>query len=302
METPIKVHFWLLSVAVIYAANYIIAKSLMPTHFSPEGLIAVRVAMSTLLFWLVSLFYGRTEPLPTLRQHILLMRCAVTGVMINQLFFFKGLALTSTSHASLIMTATPILVLILSAFLLRQRPGSQQWVGIILGFIGAAWLVFQGSSGKTAGQSSVLGDVYILINAISYGLYLVWVKPLMLELAPMNITKWIFLYASPFLIFWGWNDVNDVNWGGIGLLDWMALAYVILFTTGLAYGLNALAIQKASPELVGSYIYLQPLLAIVICISLGLDQLSISSFTAGLFILLGVWLVSTRKKLFRLTH
>ncbi len=274
----------------------------MPTHFSPEGLIAVRVAMSTLLFWLVSLFYGRTEPLPTLRQHILLMRCAVTGVMINQLFFFKGLALTSTSHASLIMTATPILVLILSAFLLRQRPGSQQWVGIILGFIGAAWLVFQGSSGKTAGQSSVLGDVYILINAISYGLYLVWVKPLMLELAPMNITKWIFLYASPFLIFWGWNDVNDVNWGGIGLLDWMALAYVILFTTGLAYGLNALAIQKASPELVGSYIYLQPLLAIVICISLGLDQLSISSFTAGLFILLGVWLVSTRKKLFRLTH
>lgn len=274
----------------------------MPTHFSPEGLIAVRVAMSTLLFWLVSLFQGRTEPLPTLRQHILLMRCAVTGVMINQLFFFKGLALTSTSHASLIMTATPILVLILSAFLLRQRPGPQQWVGIILGFIGASWLVFQGSSGKTAGQSSVLGDVYILINALSYGLYLVWVKPLMSELSPMNITKWIFLYASPFLIFWGWNDVNDVNWGGIGLLDWMALAYVILFTTGLAYGLNALAIQKASPELVGSYIYLQPLLAIVISISLGLDQLGISSFTAGVLILLGVWMVSTRKKLFRLTH
>jgi drug/metabolite transporter (DMT)-like permease len=302
LETPVKVHFWLLSVAVIYAANYIIAKSLMPTHFSPEGLIAVRVAMSTLLFWLVSLFYGRKEPLPKLRQHILLMRCAVTGVMINQLFFFKGLALTSTSHASLIMTATPILVLILSAFILRQRPGPQQWVGIILGFIGAAWLVFQGSSGKTADQSSVLGDVYILINALSYGLYLVWVKPLMSELSPMNITKWIFLYASPFLIFWGWNDVNDVNWGGIGLLDWMALAYVILFTTGLAYGLNALAIQNASPELVGSYIYLQPLLAIVISISLGLDQLGFSSFTAGVLILLGVWLVSTRKKLFKLTR
>jgi drug/metabolite transporter (DMT)-like permease len=82
----------------------------------------------------------------------------------------------------------------------------------------------------------------------------------------------------------------------------MALAYVILFTTGLAYGLNALAIQKASPELVGSYIYLQPLLAIVVSISLSLDQLGISSFTAGVLILLGVWLVSTRKKLFRLTH
>lgn len=272
----------------------------MPSLFSPDGLIAVRVSSATVLFWLSSHLFFPRDRFPTIKQHMALFRCAVTGVMVNQLFFFKGLAITSPSHASLIMTATPILVLIISAFISRLRPGVQQWMGIVLGFAGAAWLITLSHQGEEPSQSSSLGDFFILINALSYGLYLVWVKPLVAELHPMTITKWVFLYASPFLLFWGWHDVAKVDWQHFETTDVLALAYVILFTTVLAYGLNALAIRKASPELVGSYIYFQPLLAIIISLVLGTDRLGIFTLIAGMLILIGVWLVSTRQRLMRL--
>ncbi len=288
-----RVHLYLWAVAFIYGANYTIAKSLMPEFFKPEALIAIRVSLAALLFILIDYWRNPHEPALTFSQHKRLFMCAVFGVMINQLFFFKGLSLTSPSHASLIMTATPILVLIISWLMLRLTVSWIKILGVLLGFSGAAWLIFQGETGISS-LASPLGDVFILINAASYGLYLVLAKPMMVDIHPIRLSKWVFVYASPFMLLVGLEDLMQVSWANFDLYVWMSIGYVILFTTVIAYALNALAIRLASPELVGSYIYLQPILAIVIALFLGKDKLGLLQVAAGCMIFLGVFMVSRR--------
>ena len=131
-------------VAVIYGLNYTIAKDVMPTYVKPFGFIVIRVTGTALLFWMVGLFtvketidradYGR------------LILAALFGVCINMLAFFKGLSLTSPINASVIMVNTPILVLILSAIILKERITATKVFGILIGLSGAVLLIVYGKS------------------------------------------------------------------------------------------------------------------------------------------------------------
>ena len=150
----------------------------MPDKIGPSGFIALRVIGGGLMFLLLrfSLKFERVDKKDFLR----LALCGLTGVAINQLCFFNGLAITSPVHASLIMTINPIFVLITSAILLGTIITSRKILGIALGGIGAVFLLLNTPESTTSNGPSLLGDILILINALSYGIYLVIVKPLAL--------------------------------------------------------------------------------------------------------------------------
>lgn len=285
----------LLSVALIYGANFIIAKSVMPDPIGPTSFIALRVIGATVLFWIVAV---RKIVLPERADWWRFLLCAITGVATNQLLFFNGLALTSPVNASIIMTSNPILVMVISAVVLKQRVTTNRVIGVALGAIGAIALLVL-SNQDSERTSSLEGDVYILLNSVSYACYLVMVKPLMTKYHPLDIVAWTFLIAIALVFPFGGMGLNAVSWSTLDTWQWFCVVFVIVCTTFLTYLFNILAIHRLSPTIASSYIYLQPVFAGIFALLLASVverdyTRDISWFKIGcaLIIVLGVWLVS----------
>ena len=126
-------------VSLIYGLTFTIAKDVMPTYINPYGFIVLRVFGATILFWMVS-FFIKTEKVQK-QDFPRIIACALFGVALNMLTFFKGLSYTSPISASVIMVSTPIIVLILSSIIMKERMQKRKVFGIILGLIGTAFLI-----------------------------------------------------------------------------------------------------------------------------------------------------------------
>jgi drug/metabolite transporter (DMT)-like permease len=211
------------------------------------------------------------------------------GVTANQLMFFNGLELTSTIHASIIMVTSPIIVSILSVIILKEKLRFTKVVGVLIGLIGAVTIIFQNKSG--AGNSGLLGDLLIFLNATSFGLYLILVKPLMSKYSPITVVKWVFTFGLIGVIPFGIYEINEVNWD-MGSNIIMKIGFVILFTTYLCYLFNIYGIKYVSPTVVSTYIYLQPVLTSFIAVFSGREEIEFISVLCSLMIFGGVYLVS----------
>lgn len=258
MSSLLRAHLALLLVNLIYGANYLIAKGLMPDLIEPSGFILLRVLGATAMFWAIRVLY-KHQPIAA-SDFLRLVLCGLFGVAGNQLFFFNGLNLTSPINASIIMTANPILVLIMASVLLGERIAGIRVMGIALGAAGAVWLILLSADGSKL-SGNWLGDVMILINAASYAVYLVLVKPLMQRYSPITVISWVFLIGSIFVLPFGWNQFWAIEWSSFSAGNLSAAAFVVIGTTFLAYLLNIFAIRLLSPSVVSSYIYLQPITA-----------------------------------------
>lgn len=275
-------HLALFGVNFIYGINYVVAKGLMPEVIGASGFILLRVLGAGLLFWALYAFRPERVSAPDLARAFL---CAFTGVALNQLMFFHGLMRTSPINASIIMVATPILVLILAGVLLRERITWPKAVGVALGAGGALALILAKPSGGPAGATA-LGDLLILINATSYGLFLVLVKPLMRKYSAVTVMAWCFLFGLLLVLPFGWGEMAAVQWSTLGTSHFMALGFVVVMVTFVAYLMNSWALARVSPTVVGTYIYLQPVLAAVLTwlfVRIGPERLGIpGTYQAGI--------------------
>ncbi len=247
----------LFMVNTIYAANYLVAKGIMPNYVQPSGFIFFRVGGAVMLFSILRFFIKEKVEKKDFGRLIL---AGLFGVAINQLFFFNGLNLTSPINASIIMTSNPILVLIISHIVLREVLTKMKILGVIIGAIGAVLLLLSTKSGNSV-HASVLGDLMVFINAMSYGVYLVIVKPLLSKYKPTTVIFWVFFFGFLFVLPFGFKQAIEVEWNALPVNVLRGVFYVIVFTTFLAYLLNIFALKIVSPSVSSTYIYLQPVLA-----------------------------------------
>lgn len=266
---------------------------MMPTYIQPFGFIFCRVLGALLLFALVASFYkDKIEK----KDFLLLALCGLFGVAGNQLMFFYGLNQTHPINAGIIMTSNPIMVLIASAFILKTRITYVKIAGLILGISGALMILLF-KKGFAFGSDTMVGDMFIFFNAMSYGIYLVIVKPLMSKYKPITVIKWVFMFGFLYVLPFGFYQFNEVVWSDFSTEIWLKFSFVIFCTTFLAYLFNIYGLKKLSPSVVSSYIYLQPLLAAFFAIWAGKDSFTWIKLIAAILIFSGVYLVSKPQKL-----
>lgn len=286
--------FALFFVNLLYGINYVVAKGLMPGVIGASGFIVLRVLGAALLFWPVWLLKREKVAWSDAGRLVL---CGISGVAVNQLMFFHGLMRTSPMHASIIMVATPILVLVLSGILIGERITRYKSLGVTCGAIGALMLIFLGNSSGV--ESSLLGDLFILINATSYAVFLVVVKPLMSKYSAITVMAWCFLIASVIVVPFGAHDLALVHWSALTHAQIGGLLFVVIMVTFVAYMLNTWALRFVQPSVAGTFIYLQPVLALVATLFLTSDSDLGLGWTQGLsalLIFMGVWLVGRRDR------
>ncbi len=293
MNNNTKAHLALVGTNLFFAINYTVVKYLINDGFIKSfSLNLVRVGVCSILLWILYIF----KPVKSRIQkedYGRFFLCALTGIAINQLFFIKGLSLTYSIHASLLMLATPILITIFAAWFLKERLTIMKIAGLTLGIIGAVILVSARSKAGTA-TNPFLGDIFIIINAISYTFYFILVKPLMQKYNAVVVIRMIFTMGFFIILPFCFQEFHDTVWQDFTPLAWANMAVLVLLGTFLAYVFNVYGIKILGASVAGTYIYSQPVVAAIIAMIVLGETLDIYKIVAGSLIALGVYL--TNKK------
>lgn len=293
MNSRVLALFAALGATTIYGMNHTIAKVIMPHYIGAFGFIMLRVVGAAILFWTVSLFTPKEKI--ERNDYLRIFLGALLGMCINMLMFFKGLQLSTPINSGVIVTLTPIIILILSAFFLKEKLTNLKFLGITLGFSGALLLILYGNASQVSNAPNIpLGNSMMLINSISYGAYLVIVKPLTKKYSTVTLMKWMFLLGV-FLTFpITYPEASAVSWSTLPFDAIWRMGFVIIGTTFLTYLLNVYALKTLDATTIGAFTYLQPLITIVYAVFTGNDTLDAVKISACLLVFLGVYLVSKK--------
>lgn len=294
----LRAHIALFTVNAFYGANHLIAKGVMPLYLTPNVFIALRVSGASLLFWIVKSL--RVKEKVARKDLLLCAICGVFGVANNQLFFFHGLNLSSSINAGIIMTLNPIMVAILAYFILKEGISPMKIIGILLGAIGAILLTL--TAGTSAGDS-MLGDLFLFINALSYGIYLVLVKPLMKKYSPLTVITYVFSFGTIYVLLFPptIRDLLVTDFSIIPSEIWWKIAYVVVCVTFLAYLFTVSALKHLTASVSSSYIYFQPMMVIVFAFlfsAIGISEdytgtITVEKIMYMLIIFCGVYITSS---------
>ena len=281
-----------LGATTIYGLNHTIAKEVMPTYIQGFGFVQVRLLGAAILFWLVSLFIPQQKidraDLPKM------LLCALFGMDINMLCFFKGIELSTPINSAVLITITPILVFVFSAILIKERLLLPRVVGVILGFIGALVLIVFGNEVRQDAPNIPLGNTLFVVNASSFAMYLVLVKSLSKKYTTVHLLKWLFLFGFIMALPISYPEFSQVSWATLPFEAVWRFAFVVIGTTFMTYLLNVYALKQLKASTIGVFTYLQPLIGIGYAILVGADALTAYKLGAGGVVLLGVYLVTKR--------
>ena len=211
------------------------------------------------------------------------------------MLFIKGLSMTLSIHAALLILVTPIFITGIAAWIGTERLTPLKIAGLITGVSGAVMLALNREHNGNS-DNVFWGDVFIIINAISYAFYFVLVKPLMTEYNPVHVIRWVFTIALVFVVPIGWNELSMVDWNSATIKEIAAVSFIVLGATFFAYLFNLYGIHRLGASITGTYIYTQPVFATVIAVIFLNETFTLTKIIAALLIVAGVLLVSGKKK------
>lgn len=283
-----------ITVQVLYGLNFTFSKVLMNENFiSPFALVVLRVAGATLLFWICSLFLPQEKI--DKKDFLKFFVAAIFGVVVNMLLFLKGLELTTPINASVIITITPIIILVLSSFFLHEKITKLKIIGVLLGFCGGILLTVLGTSTRV-GDNLPLGNLLVFINVVSYSIYIILIKKLTNKYHPFTFIKWLFLFGFFMVLPFGYNEFTEIQWQTFTPYIWFSALFVVVGATFGTYLLNPLALRNLKASTIGIFIYLQPVIAGMFAIIMGVDTIGYVKIIAMILIFSGVYLVTKKPK------
>ncbi len=279
---------------IIYGLNHTIAKSVMPDYVQPYGFILLRVSGAALLFWIVS-FFVPWENIAR-KDWVRLFVCSALGAAVNMLSFFKGLSLSTPINSAVLVTTTPIIVIVLSALLIKEKITLLKAMGVLIGFIGAVTLITFGAETRQDAPNIPLGNILFIVNSTCYGTYLILVKKLIETYHPFTVMKWLFTVGVLINLPIAYHQVLEIQWSELPLDATFAILFVVVGTTFLTYLFNVFALRQLKASTLSAFVYLQPLIGILFALFTGKDQLTTIKVIAIILVLTGIYLASKRHK------
>ena len=267
-------------------------KYISPVLIGPYGVNILRVGISLILFWTIWLF-GKTA-IGIQKKHLpRFLLCGFTGVAANQMLFIKGLTMTSTIHASLLMLCTPLLITLFAFWVLKEKVTLFKAAGLALGIGGALLLIL---SKEKAGNNtaSLSGDILIILNAIFYTIYFMLVKPLMKAYPPLHVIRWVFTFGFIMILPFGWMQFSSIQWSQFEASHFTSLSFIVICGTFLAYFFTVYGLQHLGAGVTGAYIYTQPIFAAIVATVVLHEQFTLQKILSGVMIFTGVFLVSRK--------
>jgi drug/metabolite transporter (DMT)-like permease len=289
-----KAHAAVISANLIFGINFSAVQFVTKNFIGPFALNVLRVAISTLLLWCL-IFFSSTKAHIQKKHWGRFLLCAITGVVINQMLFIKGLSMTLSIHAALLILVTPIFITGIAAWIGAEKLTLLKIIGLITGISGAVLLAL-GREHAGNGNNILWGDIFVIINAISYAFYFVLVKPLMIEYNPVHVIRWVFTLALVFVIPIGWYELSLVEWHSATWKEISEVSFIVIGATFFAYLFNLYGIHRLGAGITGTYIYTQPVFAAIIAVFILGERFTLVKLVAAALIFAGVYLVNRRAR------
>lgn len=292
-KSDLKVHFLLFSVCISNALNYSISKIVMDGFVDPMSVIFIRILVTSLFFWGLAKVMKIDESIERV-DYMRLGICSLLGISCNQLMFYNGLHRTTPINASVMTLMTPIIIFVVTHYVIKEKSSWWQVFGVLLACLGAGFLLF--GRGVSFGMDTFAGDMLILGNSTVYAIFVVLVTPLMRKYHPVTVMKYVFSLAMPVVFPLTYHHLLDAKWTEMTLGPWMSLGFILVFGTIYNYYVNTWSLKHVSPSVNGGYIYSIPFLSTIFAIIMGKDILTPQKMLYGLLIFCGVYLVGKTKK------
>lgn len=271
-----------------------LGKDAMTHGLDGISMVSFRVLGGALLFWLTSLFVHH-EHVP-LRDKLRFAGAGLFGLCFNQCCYTIGLSLTSPVNASIVTTSMPIFAMTLSAIILKEKLTGKKVSGVLIGCIGALILVQASASAMSDKEGNLTGDLLCLGAQFSYALYLSIFNPLIKRYNVFTINKWMFLWATLFILPFSTPHVIGTVSQGVPLKTCLEAFYVVFCGTYVAYILTMIGQRTLRPTVVSVYNYVQPIVSVTVSLFLGLAVLKFSHLLAIILVFSGVGMVIFSQK------
>lgn len=289
-ERKLGGHLALLTANLLFGLNVPIAKSVLSSEvMSPMVLNLFRMVGAASLFWLVSLFV-KSERVAT-KDIAMLFVASLLGVQVNQMSYMFGLSMTTPIDASIISTLVPIITMVLAALYLKEPITWKKVAGVMIGASGAMLLITSSQTTISGRDSSLMGNLLCILSTVSFASYLAFCKPLINRYSPITLMKWMFLFAAICCVPVCYQDLSEVDFSAISQKVYLGTAYVVVMATFVAYVLISIGQKSLRPTLVGMYIYVQPLVASIAAITVGMDTFGWQKAIAVMLVFTGVYFV-----------
>lgn len=254
------------------------------------ALVGFRVALTALILFAVQSYRGRIW-LQDRGDYARLALLSLFGITFNQFLFIGGLSLTKAANVSLLAVTIPIFALTVGSVAGIEKLERRKIIGILLAALGVVLII----DPRTASFSSesTLGDIFIVLNSLSYGIYVATSKEIIMRNGVFRSMMWVFIFASIICVPLGAYSFSSVT-QTIDTSIWLLMIYIAVVATAAPYLLNAYAISHVNPSTVAVFVYLQPLIGFLLAVYFLGEKFDYIFGIATALIFAGVYLV-TRK-------
>ena len=278
----------------IFGFNIIVCKDLTAGGLiSPLAIFCLRSVGAGALFWIISLFAPKEKV--EKKDYLRIFAASMLGFFVCQVTFLVGIPHITPMDCSVLSAISPIYTMIIAAIVLKEPITWQKAVGVIVSFSGIIYLIVSRTPADGAAETSLFGILMIVLNSLSFSLYLGIFKPLIGKYSVVTFMKWIFLFAFVVSVPFSAKELVTLQWNAIPAVQLAELAYLILCATFITYFLIPVGQKRIRPTLVSMYSYVQPIIAIVISISAGIEMLTWQKVLAAIMVFGGVVVVSYSK-------
>jgi len=286
-----KGHLSIAGAYTIFGLNIVFCKDIANSAvISPIALFTLRAIGASILFWLISLFlpYEKVER----KDMIRIAAASMVGLLVPQLTFLMAITMSTSIDTAIMATLGPIFTMIFAFLFLREPITFKKAGGVALSFAGVLFLIFNSVHAGGAAATSPWGIVLLLLNSISFSLYLGLFRPLISRYNVVTFMKWMFLFSLIVSLPISARELLNMDYLSIPAQVGWEIGYLIIFATFVAYFLIPYGQKRLRPTLVSMYTYLQPVIAAIVSIWVGLDVITWQKCLATLLIVGGVVLVS----------
>ncbi|WP_018691782.1 DMT family transporter [Algicola sagamiensis] len=282
------IHLSLILVQLGFASLHVEGKWVMGPDFqvTPFALAMMRIGGAALIFIPLHLML-KTPKVSSWKEVRLLFILSILGIVNNQALYLAGLNITSAISATLLIALIPVFTVMILFATGKMKLSIQHLGGVMVALLGIGILI-----GFALPQ---LGDTLVLLNAISFALYVIYSKDLLERLGALTVMAWVFGIGTIIFLPFGISPlVQEAPHWSTGA--WWLVVYIVLVPSVLVYMLNGWALKRASADQVTTYIFLQPL-GVVLLSWLQFDMVpTTQAMIAAVVVVVGVSMVLTAKR------
>jgi drug/metabolite transporter (DMT)-like permease len=291
MPPKAVVYLKALFAVLVWGASFIATKIALQ-DVSPVTVVWLRFAMGVMILG-AAVVIRKQFALPDWKEIGYFSLLGFIGITFHQWLQSTGLLTAQASTTAWIVATTPVFMALLGWLILKEKLGWLRSGGIVLAGLGVLLVVSKGDfTSIGSGQFGTQGDFLILISAPNWALFS--------ALSRSGLKRHPAARMMFYVMGMGWIFTTGLFLGGPGFADigrltlhgWLGVAFLGIFCSGLAYVFWYDALQSLPTAQLGSFLYLEPLIAVIVAAILLGEALIWASLAGGAIILLGVWLVN----------